>query len=93
MVWGPPYAVALVCTLVQLLVGAMANANPLLADLVNGDIRPPTCLTNPKKYGWEGFQNFTRSKRPIIIVQDGWDSAKLPSRIVQIMLSEVMGFR
>ncbi|KAI8848418.1 hypothetical protein BC829DRAFT_214593 [Chytridium lagenaria] len=91
MVWDT-YVPALVCALLLLVVNG-ATSNPLLADLVEPDLKPPTCLTNPNKYGWEGFQNFTRAKRPIIIEQAGWDSARIASRIMQIMLSEVMGFR
>ncbi|KAJ3214232.1 hypothetical protein HDU67_001939 [Dinochytrium kinnereticum] len=68
--------------------------NDLVKDLVDPNIQLPSCLgPRTMKYGWENLQNFTMSKRPLVIEQAGWDSARLSSRILHVILTEIMGFK
>ncbi|KAJ3095355.1 hypothetical protein HDU97_007014 [Phlyctochytrium planicorne] len=62
-------------------------------DLTNGDIKYTSCFSNPDQFGWEKMRNFTQNKRPIVLEQAGWESARLATRILQIILTEIMGFK
>ncbi|KAJ3095356.1 hypothetical protein HDU97_007015 [Phlyctochytrium planicorne] len=62
-------------------------------DLTDPDIKYTPCFTNPDQFGWDTMRNFTQSKRTITLEQAGWDSARLATRLLQIILTEIMGFK
>ncbi|ORY51366.1 hypothetical protein BCR33DRAFT_452970 [Rhizoclosmatium globosum] len=63
----------------------------LMGDLLIDNMKFPRCWNGSRK-GWEKFANYTQSKRPILLEQDAWDSARLATNIFYRLAGEVMGF-
>ncbi|KAJ3108045.1 hypothetical protein HDU96_007697 [Phlyctochytrium bullatum] len=62
-------------------------------DLINPSVTLPKCFTKVNRYGWENFYNYTTNRRPLVMDMSAWDSARLATRLIQIILEEVMGFK
>ncbi|KAJ3116717.1 hypothetical protein HDU96_008956 [Phlyctochytrium bullatum] len=73
--------------------GVHAAAADLYDDIQIENINFTTCYTDPNKFGWENYRNYTGGKRKIWVEQGAWESARVSSRILQILLVDVLGYR
>ncbi|KAI9346435.1 hypothetical protein DFJ73DRAFT_837931 [Zopfochytrium polystomum] len=67
---------------------ALATAD----DPPTGRLDPYQCYNGSNRFGWDRFRAYTASKRQVIIEVDEWDSAILMSRMLQFLLTDVIGF-
>ncbi|KAJ3208039.1 hypothetical protein HDU67_007038, partial [Dinochytrium kinnereticum] len=65
----------------------------LMDDFV-GNVTLERCLPlTTLSLGWEDVKNFTGQKRTILLEQDAWASSRLSISLVQLILTEVMGYK
>ncbi|KAJ3282656.1 hypothetical protein HDU76_008664, partial [Blyttiomyces sp. JEL0837] len=87
---------ALACLLfLSLITRSLAQDNSdLIADLdPNVQTSPYTCYNGSNKYGWENFTAYAASHRTIVLEYDEWDSANIATRLLQFVLTDVLGFK
>ncbi|KAJ3202926.1 hypothetical protein HDU67_000195 [Dinochytrium kinnereticum] len=87
-----PLTTLLWIQLLNLAIHAASTTKDLYEDLLIDDINFTTCFKGDNKFGWAPFANYTAGKRRIRIEQGAWDSARIVSRILQILLVDVLGY-